>query len=333
MHVSVIISTLYKRPEEFKECLESIIEQTVRPTEVIIINGSFDGSWEAVNKEFKNIFKKMRDAGIAVKHIPLPGASLPHARNTGAKLGKGDILLFLDDDVVLERDYIKNLIKVYEEYPNAMGVQGFITNRINPNNPLIRFSFLKFLWWLLQRGYYEVNVHRQLPSLSEIIPYRVTRVITRESLSGTNMSYLSGVFKDLKFDERLKRYAIGEDKDFSYRVYKLFPASLYQTPHARLVHREAPTGRLSSKQFETMKQVYHLYLFYKLFDQNTKNKVIYILGRMGDLLLHSILLVTSGFKKERAIKVIYMIEAMWLALSNRNRIKKGEINFWWDEVS
>lgn len=328
MSVSVIISTLYKRPREFKECLESIIEQTVHPTEIIVLNGSFDGSWEKVKKEFDDIFKKMRDTGIAVKHVTLPGASLPHARNTGAKLGKGEILLFLDDDVVLERDYIKNLIKVYGEYPNAMGVQGFITNRINPNNPLIRFGFLKFLWWLLQRGYYEVDVHKQLPSLFEVLPYRVTQVITRESFSGTNMSYRREVFKSLEFDERLRRYAIGEDKDFSYRVHKLFPGSLYQTPHARLVHREAPGGRLPSKQFETMKQVYHLYLFYKLFEQNTRNKIIYVLGRIGDLLLHSILFVTSGFKKEKALKIIYMIEAMWLALSNRNRIKKGEINFW-----
>ncbi|WP_258085063.1 glycosyltransferase family 2 protein [Thermococcus thermotolerans] len=328
MSVSVIISTLYKRPREFKECLESIIEQTVHPIEVIILNGSSDSSWEIVKEESDDIFKKMRDAGIAVKHVALPGASLPHARNAGAKIARGEIVLFLDDDVVLERDYIKNLIKVYVEYPNAMGVQGFIANRINPNNPLIRFGFLKFLWWLLQRGYYEVDVHKQLPSLFEVLPYRVIRVIRRESFSGTNMSYRREVFKSLEFDERLKRYAIGEDKDFSYRVHKLFPGSLYQTPHARLVHKEAPAGRLPSKQFETMKQVYHLYLFYKLFEQNARNKAIYVLGRIGDLLLHSILFVTSGFKKEKALKIIYMIEAMWLALSNRNRIKKGEVNFW-----
>lgn len=326
--VSVIISTLYKRPKEFKECLKSIIEQTVHPMEIIILNSSFDGSWEKVKGEFDDIFKKMRDAGIAVKHINLPGASLPHARNTGAKFGKGRIILFLDDDVVLERDYIENLIKVYEEYPDAMGVQGFITNRINPNSPLIRFSFLKLLWRLLQRGYYEVNVHKQLPSLFEVLPYRVTQVIRRESFSGTNMSYRREVFKSLEFDERLKKYAIGEDKDFSYRVYRLFPGSLYQTPHAKLVHQEAPAGRLPSKQFETMKQIYHLYLFYKLFEQSARNKIIYVLGRIGDLMLYSILFITSGFKKEKALKVIYMIEAMWLALLNRNRIKKGEINFW-----
>ncbi|AEC51975.1 putative protein Glycosyltransferase, family 2 [Pyrococcus sp. NA2] len=333
MRISIIISTLYKRPKELKECLESIIRQTVKPMEVIIINSSSNDSWESVKSEFENIFNKMRSVGIVVKHITLPNASLPHARNTGAKLGKGEILLFLDDDVILERDYIENLIKVYEEYPNAMGVQGFITNRINPNNPLIRFSFLKFLWWLLHRGYYEVNGHKQLPSLFEILPYKLTRVIKRESFSGTNMSYRRKVFEILEFDERLKRYATGEDKDFSYRVHKLFPGSLYQTPHAKLIHKEAPGGRLPSKQFETMKQVYHLYLFYKLFEQNTKNKTIYILGRIGDILLHSILFVTSGFKKEKALKLIYMIEAMWLALSNRNRIKKGDINFWWEKVS
>ncbi|WP_237705148.1 glycosyltransferase family 2 protein [Thermococcus zilligii] len=330
MSVSVVISTLYKRPREFKECIESIIRQTVRPTEVIVVNGSSDGSWEKVREEFNNILKKMRDAGIAVKHVTLPGASLPHARNVGVKMARGDVILFLDDDVILERDYIENLTKVYVEYPNAMGVQGFVTNEINPNNPLIRFGLLKFIWWLFQRGYYDVDVNKQLPSLFEVIPYRITRVIKRENFRGANMSYRRKVFTSLEFDERLKRYAIGEDKDFSYRVYKLFPGSLYQTPHARLIHKEAPEGRLPSKQLETMRQIYHLYLFYKLFEQNTRNKISYILGRIGDLLLHSILFMTSGFKKEKALKVRYMIEAMWLALSNRNRIKKGDINFWWE---
>ncbi|WP_206205675.1 glycosyltransferase family 2 protein [Thermococcus sp. CX2] len=333
MLVSIVISTLYKRPREFRECLESIISQTFPPIEVIIINGSFDGSWERVRHEFEGIFKKMKNKGIVVKHISVPGASLPHARNIGVKSSKGDIVLFLDDDVVLEDDYLKKLVEVYETYPTAMGVQGFITNRINMHNPLIRFKFLKFLWWLLQRGYYEVDLHKQLPSFFEILPYKVTKVINRESFSGTNMSYRKEIFEHMEFDERLKRYAIGEDKDFSYRVHKIFPNSLYQTPHARLIHQEAPAGRLPSKQFETMKQVYHLYLFYKLFEQNPRNKTSYILGRIGDLMLHSILFVTSGFKKEKALKIVYMLEAMWLALANRNRIKKGDINFWMNRGS
>ncbi|WP_240911993.1 MULTISPECIES: glycosyltransferase family 2 protein [unclassified Thermococcus] len=319
LEVSVVISTLYKRPEELAECLRSIAGQSVKPIEVILINGA--PSREEKRKVESEI-KLLRSRGIAVKRFHLPSCSLPHARNVGAKMARGDVILFLDDDVILERDYLKNVILTYEEHPDAMGVQGFITNRINPNNPLIRFGFLKFLWWLLQRGYYEVDVHKQLPSLFEVLPYRVTRVIRRESFSGTNMSFRREVFRHLEFDERLKEYAVGEDKDFSYRLHRLFPGSLYQTPHARLVHQEAPAGRLASRGFEVMRQVYHLYLFYKLFENTLPNRIRYALGRMGDLLLYSILFATSGFKRENARRIIYMIEGLVMATLNRNRIKK-----------
>lgn len=328
MDVSIVISTLYKRPEELKECLESIGEQTVHPREVIIINGASDDSWKKVSGMFVKLFKRLRDRGIVVRHVSLPGSSLTHARNTGAKLAKGDIVLYLDDDVILDRDYLKGLLKVYTDYPNTKGVQGFIVNRVSIDNPLAKSGFLKFFWWVLQHGYYEIDTHKQLPSLSEVIPYKLTRIIKRESFSGTNMSYRKEVFKHVEFDERLKRYAIGEDKDFSYRVHRLFPGSLYQTPHARLIHQEAPGGRLLSKHYEIMKQVYHLYLFYKLFEDTTENKIRYILGRISDLMLHTILLFKSGFNKEKAVKIVYMINAMWLAFSNRNRIKRGDINFW-----
>lgn len=329
MDVSIVISTLYKRPEELMKCLESISTQSVKPNEVILINS---GPSKDPEKEFEGVFQKLRDKGIAIKRVHAPNSNLPHARNIGVRFAKSDIVLFIDDDVVLERDYLKSLIKVYSDYPNAMGVQGFITNRVNQNNPLIKSNLLKFVWRVLQRGYYEVDVHKQLPSIFEILPYQVTRIIHRESFSGTNMSYKKEVFEKLEFDERLRKYAIGEDKDFSYRVHKLFPSSLYQTPNAKLIHLEAPSGRLPSKQFEFMKQVYHLYLFYKLFDQTFENKLRYVLGRIGDLMLHTLLFVASGFKKEKAIKIAYMLDAMKLALLTRNRIKKGDINFWWDKV-
>ncbi|AEK73262.1 putative protein Glycosyltransferase, family 2 [Thermococcus sp. 4557] len=329
LEVSVVISTLYKRPEELAECLRSIAEQSVKPIEVILINGA---PLREEERKIESEIKLLRSRGIAVRRLHLPGSSLPHARNVGAKVARGDVILFLDDDVVLDENYVENLIRTYEEHPNTMGVQGFITNRVSENNPLARFGLLKFIWWLLQRGYYEVDEHRQLVSLFEVLPYRLTRTINRESFSGTNMSFRREVFRHLEFDERLRKYAVGEDKDFSYRLHRLFPGSLYQTPKARLVHLEAPAGRLSSWEFEVMRQVYHLYLFYKLFDNTLPHRLRYAIGRVGDLLLHSILFATSGFKRENASRIIYMIEGLAIATLNRNRIKRGEINFWTERI-
>jgi cellulose synthase/poly-beta-1,6-N-acetylglucosamine synthase-like glycosyltransferase len=41
---------------------------------------------------------------------------------------KGDIVLFLDSDVVLEKNFIEEVLRVFKERPDAIGVAGYITN-------------------------------------------------------------------------------------------------------------------------------------------------------------------------------------------------------------
>ena len=48
------------------------------------------------------------------------------------ELDKGsDIVAFLDDDTVLEKDYFEQLIDTYKVYPEALGVGGYINNETN----------------------------------------------------------------------------------------------------------------------------------------------------------------------------------------------------------
>jgi glycosyltransferase involved in cell wall biosynthesis len=53
--------------------------------------------------------------------------ALSTAKNTGAQISKGDIVLFLDDDAELREDYIKTLAQSYREHdsPNLAGIAGF----------------------------------------------------------------------------------------------------------------------------------------------------------------------------------------------------------------
>ena len=96
MRVSVIIPT-YNRSDLLKETLASVMVQTRKPDEVVVVdNGS-----EAVAIP-KTLVEKVRVIRIT------PNAGVAHARNIGAKESHGDILAFLDDDDLWEPGYLEH---------------------------------------------------------------------------------------------------------------------------------------------------------------------------------------------------------------------------------
>lgn len=60
-----------------------------------------------------------------IRLIRIPNGGRSHARNTGAKLAKGTILLFVDDDIILSPDALQNHYQMHEKYPHRF-VHGLI---------------------------------------------------------------------------------------------------------------------------------------------------------------------------------------------------------------
>jgi glycosyltransferase involved in cell wall biosynthesis len=88
MKFSVVIP-LYNKRDSIKRAIESTINQTIPPVEVVIVDdGSTDGSLE-------HIFAKL---GPKVRLVKQPNAGPSAARNHGARLCIGDYLIFLDAD-------------------------------------------------------------------------------------------------------------------------------------------------------------------------------------------------------------------------------------------
>ena len=92
--VSIIIPT-YNRADVIERALNSVISQTYKNFEVIIVDdGSKDNTEEVVN----NFIKKLKNK-FKIQYIRLPknyGANF--ARNYGIKLSEGDLIAFLDSD-------------------------------------------------------------------------------------------------------------------------------------------------------------------------------------------------------------------------------------------
>jgi glycosyltransferase involved in cell wall biosynthesis len=104
--VSVIIPARNEE-EHIGECLDSLMEQTRKPFEIIVItNNSTDRTREIVDG-YKN---------KGVKQIVFNGrSSAAIARNRGAKIAKGDILYFLDADITCSQTLIKEIYEVFSD--------------------------------------------------------------------------------------------------------------------------------------------------------------------------------------------------------------------------
>ncbi|MBI4614778.1 MAG: glycosyltransferase [Planctomycetes bacterium] len=232
LRASVVVPT-YRRPDALAACLESILAQTVLPHEVIVVD---DGDLPGF--PMREGFERR---GVRYVHHRKDRRGLTLSRNAGVSLASGDVVLFLDDDVVLERDYIEEILRPYEGDPTVGGVEGAITNFKPMTLPRRLRHALDVLF--LNSGFREGRVlvsgfcvdHGKTPCP----PRELTQV---EFLSGGVSSYRREIFDRFAFTPGYDGLARGEDKDFSYRVGREF--RLLHAPAARLEHHEAPQMRL-----------------------------------------------------------------------------------------
>ena len=108
MKISVVVP-VYNSEKYLSECLESILNQTWRDIEVILIN---DGSTDRSGQICDMIARQ--DERVRVIHQSNHGVS--YSRNIGLKNSSGDFVSFIDSDDTLELDMYELLVKCIDEY-------------------------------------------------------------------------------------------------------------------------------------------------------------------------------------------------------------------------
>lgn len=104
-----IIMPVYNSEKYLKEAIQSVIDQTYSKIELIIINdGSIDNSKTIIEEYCKN------DARIILKNIQNSGVS--SARNLGLSIAKGDFILFVDSDDIINKNFVKDMLEVSNDY-------------------------------------------------------------------------------------------------------------------------------------------------------------------------------------------------------------------------
>lgn len=108
MKISVIVP-IYNAEKYLEKCIESIITQTYKNVELILVN---DGSTD--NSE-KIISEYIGSKKIDVVYVKKKNGGLSDARNFGIKYATGDYYAFIDSDDYIERRTFEELSKYMEE--------------------------------------------------------------------------------------------------------------------------------------------------------------------------------------------------------------------------
>lgn len=103
--VSIIVP-IYNEEENLRKCIESLINQTYKELEIILIN---DGSTD----KSKEIIESFKDKRIVAIHKKNTGIS--DTRNKGIDKSTGDYIMFVDSDDYLELNCIERLIETAEK--------------------------------------------------------------------------------------------------------------------------------------------------------------------------------------------------------------------------
>lgn len=323
--VSVIVPTR-NRPKNIVDLLLTILNQSCSPLEVIIVDDSRVGS---VKQVADSLVAKFESISCTLKYVKGSDDGLPAARNLGVKICEGNAILFLDDDTLLDQDVISALVTFIGDNPKAMGVQPKILSpERNIGSDGLAEKLENAIYKVGMLYYYDENRLAVRRSAMSIFPNRLTKVITAQRLSGCCCCYKREVLARLSFDNNLKRWGYMEDLDFSFRVYKTYPQSLYAIPHAKIIHKLSGEARLPTKLSIYMVTVYWFYVFFKdIFESSILNLIAFLWALTGNLACVLGGLMIKRKPKSEWWRVIYLLESYATALGNLKNIRMLKLEF------
>jgi glycosyltransferase involved in cell wall biosynthesis len=279
--VSVIIPTK-NRPEILGDALQTLLIQTHVPDQIIIVD-------QSSGDETRKVIDRVRlEAASSSSSKPelvylcepnLPGAGA--ARNLAIERSLGDILIFLDDDVLLENNFVKEILATYQCQPEVGGVSGVITNYALPslaNRLLMRAFWIGPFHDERQAIYWNADRLRDAP------PFPVRR------FGGGLMSVRRSALGGERFDDRYKGVG-GEDVDLTWRLSERWP--LVITPRARLFHIRTETGRTRDHWFAYQIRSQY-YLYHRLWKKDLANRICFIWLNVGCLVVAALASLKQG---------------------------------------
>lgn len=198
--VSVVIPT-HNRREMAKRLLKSVFSSTYKNLEIIVVD---DASSDNTNEFLKKSFSKNTSLKIIKNKKNLYTAG---SRNVGLKQAKGDLIFFIDDDNVLDKNTILILVDAFK-LSDKLGEAGPVNYNFNKKN--------KVLWFLTKRNMFTTKTY-QPRNLVEVKNKKIW-----DTADIPNAFMVRGDLvkkKNIKFNENFG--IMYEESDVAYRIRNL----------------------------------------------------------------------------------------------------------------
>ena len=208
--ISVIVP-IYQVEKYLEQCLDSILNQTYRQLEIILVDdGSPDHCGEICDRYAS------QDARIKVIHQP--NAGLSAARNAGMDMATGEFISFIDSDDYIDPYFYEKMEQGFQDYPEA---------------PIITC-----LAYQNEEGYITPYTHKNTnqPEFHSTLTFCEDCILGKMSVVVWNKLFRSELMKDIRF--RVGR--IFEDSLFMHDLYpilKQYPGDVVVIPHYLYYYR------------------------------------------------------------------------------------------------
>lgn len=303
--VSIIIPTL-NRASSLARTLGFISKSSILPDEVIIIDQSPIDTAEKI--------KELCDSQtLKIKYIHVTEPSSSKSRNIGLELCKNDIAIFMDDDVDIGIDTIRNILILFRD--NSISMVGGIDSGSPPKKlSLPSLIFFRSSFFKRYKGHVSMAGYGVFPQNPQ-----------GETPTEWAMGFFFAIRKSLaqkwglKFDENLKYYAYAEDLDFTYRYFlKSREENLkcIMSTAATVLHNVSREYRLPSRQ-RTFIEICHRR---------------YLMARHGNTILRQLIMLWSDIgaalmRAKRGEPTSDVFKAIAFAIKYRRDIKKGVFHY------
>ncbi len=215
---STVVIATRNRPELLLATVASILEGSVRPDEIVVVDQSAHP---------QPLAARLTGAGnTAVHQLRISPAGLSAARNVGIRASTGEIVAVTDDDMLAAPRWLEALLRAL----SRAGADVVVTGRVDAGVPEVPGGFAP-----------AAHAFEGMQRFRGRLPIDV--------LAGGNMALHRSTLERIGlFDERLgpgSKYPAAEDNDFGYRVLAA-GLEIEYVPEAILLHR---AWRTSSEYF------------------------------------------------------------------------------------
>lgn len=238
--ISAIVPTV-GRPEMLRLCIESLLKQTVRVSEVVVVHcGDDEETFNVTNDP------RWNEAGLEVRYFHYAERNCAQQRNFAIERAQHDNLLLIDDDVEVDPHWVEELFKPIWNEPMVGATMGRLVNQ-SLATPTPFWRIYRILLHGRARGFEPGRlVGAALPNG---FPTTADAPIQCEWIAGGASAMRREAFESVGgFASFFTGSSPGEDLDLGYRLGRKWKV-LY-VPSAKCVHHQAPSGREESDRHQ-----------------------------------------------------------------------------------